>query len=530
MSSDTIDWSLCALCQQRKSAKNKCLQCPGNTSKKSSNPRLQYSKISERLRGFDKLNSLPFKIKLCQLDEGDGISKTFIRKKAKWHRNCVLKISATRLKQLSNKRKRDEEDEGDENSSTPCINTHQTTPFTRKYVKSTHKPKSETCFFCGESSSEHLQEQLHDVCTFSLDARVRQCAHELADRELIAKLSEGDLIAIEAKYHLNCLNQLYNRTRSVNRQVNNESDDSSMLRGIALAELIAHIEEAHVTDGTHVFKLAELTDLYHCRVKEMGLIVPQRENSTRLKQRLLAQLPHLHSYRKGKDVYLAYNDEIASVLGDKYKTDVDEQSVLIVKLAKLLRCDILNNTTTFTGMLDKESQVNAVPNSLIHLISMLLTGPTIRNQTNCSVIFPVVLTIAQLIMFNTAKKRGPNTKRLTHNTQREPPGPVYIALKIHALTKKKQLIDTMHSLGISISYDRLMDIITSMGKRICDFYQETDVVCPPQLCRDVFTIAAYDNIDHNPSSTTSTSSYHGTGISLFQPSNTNMPFNDRYER
>ena len=48
-----------------------------------------------------------------------------------------------------------------------------------------------------------------------------------------------------------------------------------MLRRIALAELIAHIEEAHVTDGTQVFKLAELTDLYHSRIKEMGLIVPQ---------------------------------------------------------------------------------------------------------------------------------------------------------------------------------------------------------------------------------------------------------------
>jgi hypothetical protein len=32
----------------------------------------------------------------------------------------------------------------------------------------------------------------------------------------------------------------------------------------------------------------------------------------------------------------------------------------------------------------------------------------------------------------------------------------------------------------------------------------------------VFTTAAVDNIDHNPSSTTSKSSFHGTGISIFQ--------------
>ena len=41
------------------------------------------------------------------------------------------------------------------------------------------------------------------------------------------------------------------------------------------SELIAHIEWAHVTDGTLVFKLAEITDLYHSGIKVMGFIVPQ---------------------------------------------------------------------------------------------------------------------------------------------------------------------------------------------------------------------------------------------------------------
>ena len=32
----------------------------------------------------------------------------------------------------------------------------------------------------------------------------------------------------------------------------------------------------------------------------------------------------------------------------------------------------------------------------------------------------------------------------------------------------------------------------------------------------MFTTSAVDNIDHNPSSTTATGSFHGTGVSLFQ--------------
>ena len=42
------------------------------------------------------------------------------------------------------------------------------------------------------------------------------------------------------------------------------------------------------------------------------------------------------------------------------------------------------------------------------------------------------------------------------------------------------------------------------------------LVCPPVLKKGLFTTAAVDNIDHNPSSTTAKTSFHGTGISIFQ--------------
>ena len=44
------------------------------------------------------------------------------------------------------------------------------------------------------------------------------------------------------------------------------------------------------------------------------------------------------------------------------------------------------------------------------------------------------------------------------------------------------------------------------------------VVCRPSLKADAFTTAAIDNIDHNPSSSTATSSFHGKAISPFQHS------------
>ena len=51
-------------------------------------------------------------------------------------------------------------------------------------------------------------------------------------------------------------------------------------------------------------------------------------------------------------------------------------------------------------------------------------------------------------------------------------------------------------------------------------YENERVVCPSKLRGELFTTGAVDNIDHNTSSTTSQSSFHGTAISLVQhPSN-----------
>ena len=43
-----------------------------------------------------------------------------------------------------------------------------------------------------------------------------------------------------------------------------------------------------------------------------------------------------------------------------------------------------------------------------------------------------------------------------------------------------------------------------------------DVVCPSVLRKGLFTTAAVDNIDHNPTATTATTSFHGASISMFE--------------
>ena len=55
-----------------------------------------------------------------------------------------------------------------------------------------------------------------------------------------------------------------------------------------------------------------------------------------------------------------------------------------------------------------------------------------------------------------------------------------------------------------------------MTEQACDKYREEGLACTPSLKRQMFTTAAIDNVDHNSTSNTSKSHFHGTSISPFQ--------------
>ena len=85
-----------------------------------------------------------------------------------------------------------------------------------------------------------------------------------------------------------------------------------------------------------------------------------------------------------------------------------------------------------------------------------------------------------------------------HNIAQETPVPTYTGMMLHAHTCKRALIDRLSQLGISISYDCVLQLSTQMGKSVCQQLHRKQVVCPPATHGQVFTTAAIDNIDHNP--------------------------------
>ena len=94
--------------------------------------------------------------------------------------------------------------------------------------------------------------------------------------------------------------------------------------------------------------------------------------------------------------------------------------------------------------------------------------------------------------------------------------PVYTGLLLHSRTRKKSIINKVSALGLSISYNRVDEIQSAITDQVCREYQTKGLVRPIGIAGSVFTTAAIDNIDHNPSSSTSKNYFHGTSISLFQ--------------
>ena len=62
-----------------------------------------------------------------------------------------------------------------------------------------------------------------------------------------------------------------------------------------------------------------------------------------------------------------------------------------------------------------------------------------------------------------------------------------------------KLIEELNYLGISISYDRVMQIENDIAHSLCGQYQASEVVCPSDLRKGLFVLGVVDNMDHDPS-------------------------------
>ena len=84
---------------------------------------------------------------------------------------------------------------------------------------------------------------------------------------------------------------------------------------LVLAELVAHITETQRNSpGGCVFKLADLSNLDEVRLEQFEIIAGISVNTTRLKENLLAKIPELNVFSKGRNVCMAFEKDVCPAL------------------------------------------------------------------------------------------------------------------------------------------------------------------------------------------------------------------------
>lgn len=73
---------------------------------------------------------------------------------------------------------------------------------------------------------------------------------------------------------------------------------------------------------------------------------------------------------------------------------------------------------------------------------------------------------------------------------------------LYVQIRKKELVERLFNLGLSISYERVVRLPAEMGYSVCQRFHTEQVVCPLTMRGQLFITATVDNIDHSPSATT----------------------------
>ena len=131
--------------------------------------------------------------------------------------------------------------------------------------------------------------------------------------------------------------------------------------------------------------------------------------------------PNLRAHSQGKGIVLTFDDDVGGAL--KKACDYDNDAMHLAHAAEVVRKEIFEMKYSFNGSFKETSEQDAVPPSVMALVSMILDGPSIKCQSEIvSASTRAALSISQFLMFNNVKK-GRNTHFSRHKHDREIPLP-----------------------------------------------------------------------------------------------------------
>lgn len=462
-------WQLCILCQKQTEEE---LVCP-LANPVASRREEAYTEIISLASQFRAIGAAPHP------DVGLPDEESMQKNRAYWHKSCRQMYRASAL---DHARKR---------------YNKGLAPARKRFRRSHADVNRNLCIFCGDETNAAD----HSFQKITLTKQIHDKAVALGEDRIVALLAEGDLVAIEAKYHRNCYTGFNRRFDAICKQ----DTATENLEITTENELLQFIKE-EVTGGRRIFPLQDLTDMMTERLEQHG--IQKTVNRTRLKERILEHFPSLTEEKGIRDrVFIICSKTARKVISDATQTP-DEEAHTLLMAASILRKAVVDHDTVFKfdGSFPNGCEESSVPHRIKYFFRQFLAGPKSSPEQENS---RKILSVSQLAMLNMTS--------LSTNLCFEPPLAVFLALKLHSQTRSKKLVELLHKYSLSVSYKKVLSIESRFAQAISDHARNNaDIVCPTNLHRGIFTVAALDNLDHNPTSRTASSSFHGTGISIFQ--------------
>lgn len=155
--------------------------------------------------------------------------------------------------------------------------------------------------------------------------------------------------------------------------------------------------------GTMFFKLTDLHSLYETLLKEPGTDI--MVHKTGLKNKIVWHFNgQIQEQSDGKYTILALQEGMRNLMKEALaERNYQAEALALSKAARNIRNDAFKEPLfDFAGEFEADCQSASVPANLKCLISMLLNGPSIKNQVAEE--SQTYLTMAQLVVFNMKKK------------------------------------------------------------------------------------------------------------------------------
>ena len=138
--------------------------------------------------------------------------------------------------------------------------------------------------------------------------------------------------------------------------------------------------------------------------------------------------------------------------------------------ADIISRDMLKKNAQCDGSFLSGCQETSVPRNLVSLISMIMDRLNITKKETQEA-RQSALSIAHILEYSSCLRRHEGSTETHQSKDRETPLSINIGMIIHGHTWKRELVDTLFHLGLSIPYDIVLDIskaIACAASRQCE--------------------------------------------------------------